>query len=561
MTINTSFRIQDYKSYGKEGAGFDRILPINLIIGRNNVGKSALLDALDFLCDVGSGSNRPASSSTTITETLEEGELRKIFPSNLSSGNLTGNHWSDNGALLVGSIITWQPSLPENNNKAIFSVKHPDGTPVTGARLDHLRRYMANRAPKINGMIHARLAADRDIAPEQDNGEFSLSSTGSGATRIIHRLLQYAEHDRSLIQTRLLTALNAIFSPDIYFNEITTRFLSSENKWELFLGEEHKGPIALSASGSGIKTVILTLLNLLIRPVIETKPVSSYIFSLEELENNLHPSLQRNLFSFLESFAVEHSTHIFITTHSNVAIDIFSNSENAQILHIKRGPSGVYGNSYQSVIHGHTILDDLGVRASDLLQANGIIWIEGPSDRIYINKWIDIWGEGAYREGHHFQYIYYGGSVLANISAATPDQEAHDAISAFRINRNFIFVCDSDKRGQSKKIKPRVAKLLSEISGNTGLVWVTQAREIENYIPKESIETAHNKTGLKHIGEFEGIQDYLQENKISKATEYRDKHAKAVQYAQHFTKENLSFRPELDDIMRKIIERITSWNS
>lgn len=32
------------------------------------------------------------------------------------------------------------------------------------------------------------------------------------------------------------------------------------------------------------------------------------------------------------------------------------------------------------------LLDDLGFKASDLLQSNCVIWVEGPSDRIYIKK-------------------------------------------------------------------------------------------------------------------------------------------------------------------------------
>lgn len=39
---------------------------------------------------------------------------------------------------------------------------------------------------------------------------------------------------------------------------------------------------------------------------------------------------------------------------------------------------------------GADALDDLGVKASDLLQANGIIWVEGPSDRAYIHLKIRV---------------------------------------------------------------------------------------------------------------------------------------------------------------------------
>ncbi len=34
----------------------------------------------------------------------------------------------------------------------------------------------------------------------------------------------------------------------------------------------------------------------------------------------------------------------------------------------------------------NSILSDIGFKASDILQANGVIWVEGPSDRIYINR-------------------------------------------------------------------------------------------------------------------------------------------------------------------------------
>ena len=32
------------------------------------------------------------------------------------------------------------------------------------------------------------------------------------------------------------------------------------------------------------------------------------------------------------------------------------------------------------------VLSNLGIRASELLQSNGVIWVEGPSDRVYIKR-------------------------------------------------------------------------------------------------------------------------------------------------------------------------------
>ena len=52
MTINNNIIVKNYKCFDSiEGGGFDKILPINLIIGKNNSGKSSLIDLIQFLID------------------------------------------------------------------------------------------------------------------------------------------------------------------------------------------------------------------------------------------------------------------------------------------------------------------------------------------------------------------------------------------------------------------------------------------------------------------------------------------------------------------------------
>ncbi|WP_339520570.1 ATP-binding protein [Pseudomonas proteolytica] len=552
MTIKSAFHLRNYKSFGQTGAGFEIIKPINVIVGRNNIGKSALLHALDFLCEAKLNTSN-INTCVEITQPLTMPELHPQFPQNIGGGDLSGNHWRDHGQKFVDSLMTWKEVSPEI--LSIVSID-PLASEEETKRLSRLKV-----SPKLRSFRHIKLDADRDIAPEVITDDMILSTSGVGATQIIHKYLQHVGFERHYIQEKLLTALNTIFSPDITFNEIITRYHSESNKWEIFLGEENKGPIALSASGSGLKTIILSLLNLLVRPNYEGKSISKYIFSLEELENNLHPALQRNLFIYLENFATQNNCHIFLTTHSNVAIDIFGSSEHAQILHVTRGGDGVIGNTYSGEATGHGVLDDLGVRASDLLQANGLIWVEGPSDRVFLKKWIDIWSKGELSEGRHYQFVFYGGSVLANIDASLPDNETREAIKAFKINRNFAFVCDSDRKHSNGSLKPRVATLISEVADTRALVWVTRCKEIENYIPKEAFEIVHNVKNLQQIGEFEPIQDYLNNNRISKAKSYTDKHNKAFAYADHLTQENLAFRPELGEQVMELVKKIRAWNS
>lgn len=552
MTIQCGFHLKNYKSFGASGAKIEKIKKINVIIGRNNIGKSALLHAPDYLC-IDKINKTDIHNNIEITSQLTDHQLQQVFHRNTSSGDLGGSHWNDHGIKFVGTKITWR-----SNNKEIIEILNLERA-ASDVELNYLSRMKLT--PPLRTYKHIKLDADRDITAENIDGSMSLSSSGAGATRIIHKYLLHVEFDRSLIQEKLLSALNQIFAPDLIFNEIATRYHSVTDQWEIFLGEDGKGPIALSASGSGLKTVILTLLNLLVRPSFESTPLNKYIYSLEELENNLHPALQRNLFVFLESFAVTNDCHIFLTTHSNVAIDIFGSSEHSQILHITRGSDGVVGNTYAGEANGHGVLDDLGVRASDLLQANGLVWVEGPSDRVFLKKWIDIWSNGELSEGRHYQFVFYGGSVLANIDASVPEKETREAIKAFKINRNFAFVCDSDRKSSNDPIKPRVAQLLNEVAETRALVWVTRCKEIENYIPREAFEAAHSLKLLPQIGEYEPIQEYLINNGISRAQSYTDKHNKAFAYAEHLTQQNLGFRPELEQRITELVKKIRAWNS
>ena len=85
---------------------------------------------------------------------------------------------------------------------------------------------------------------------------------------------------------------------------------------------------------SGFLPVILVLANLFLIPYHDKTDLDRYVFGLEELENNVHPALQRRLLLYLRKIAIEEDSIFFITTHSNVVIDLFSTDGCAQILHI-----------------------------------------------------------------------------------------------------------------------------------------------------------------------------------------------------------------------------------
>lgn len=552
--IDIGLWVREYRGFKGVGAGFELVQPINVIVGKNNIGKSSLIAAVEHMFR-DRGAEYEICKSVEFSSVLSEAALRPHFSDSMSGGDLPGNHWREHGQNFIDKRVVWKES---SRDVEVLWVDGHNGELLSGekARISYVIADSKRR-----DFRHIRLDADRDLVKEGYSRDCALQSNGVGATNIIQNYINSSALDRDLVQVRLLSALNEIFAPDTVFSEIVVQHHSDTNFWEIYLGEEGKGLVPLSASGSGLKTVILTLINLMVRPDFENVRIDRYVFSFEELENNLHPTLQRNLFSFLFDYAYLTGCHIFLTTHSQVAIDLFYGEGGAQILHVKKQDGEVLGVILNDFNHGYSVLDDLGAKASDILQANGIIWVEGPSDRVYLNKFIEIWGGGAYKEGHHYQFIYYGGSVLAHIDAGTPEVDIQDAISAILINRNFIFVCDSDRKNKNGRIKNRVTALLSRVSKDRGYVWVTKCREIENYIPKECFELEYGVSGLSQIGEYEYVQDYLKANNLSAASVFADKHHKAVRFSENFSKENLAFRPELAAEMGQIIDRLMVWNS
>ena len=84
-----SIYFKGYSCFKKDWAGFDEIKPINVIIGRNNSGKSHLLDLVEALCD---GKLFDRGWDYRCRGVLDENSLQRVFSENTSEGTLGGNH-------------------------------------------------------------------------------------------------------------------------------------------------------------------------------------------------------------------------------------------------------------------------------------------------------------------------------------------------------------------------------------------------------------------------------------------------------------------------------------
>ncbi|MCU0432926.1 MAG: ATP-binding protein [Bacteroidia bacterium] len=478
--ITDKILIKNYKCFDDEGCDLENIKSINIIIGKNNTGKSSLIETVKFLTN-GNNAFLRTKRNGKIPEIIVEHCFNEItmgdtFPSNTSGGEIGMNH-NQYGKTFIGSILKY--AIGENLSKRFIGINKEFNSSATR----YFNSYVAQIASPLQNKIFRHLSAERDIQPESLNTDISLSTTGVGATNLIQSIINRDIYNSDLIEQKLLNELNKIIYPDIYFSRILVQ--QDQNQvWEIYFENDTDGRVPLSKMGSGIKTILLVLILLHIKPNIDNKKIEDYVFALEELENNLHPSLQRRLYYYLFEFSKQNKCTLFLTTHSNIVIDLYNSLEDTQIYHITKIDGATKITSILKQVEFKKILDDLEVRASDILQSNGIIWVEGPSDRIYLNKWISLIDKTLI-EGYHYSVMFYGGRLLSNL---TYDYELinNELIPLLKLNRNSFVLMDRDGNNIKAKLNDTKLRIQNEIGQDS--VWITKGREIENYLSNKTIK-------------------------------------------------------------------------
>lgn len=131
-------------------------------------------------------------------------------------------------------------------------------------------------------------------------------------------------------------------------------------------------------------------------------------------------------------------------------------------------------------------------------------------------------------------------------------------INIITTNRNAAIVIDSDKKTRSTKINDTKKRITNEFTRLGMFYWVTKGKEIENYLPKQAIESMLDITLQNDCGQYQLFPDYI-------SPYYKSFSNKKVPFANSIkgfiTVDNSTGILDLKKQIETLYDHIQKWNN
>ncbi len=298
---------------------------------------------------------------------------------------------------------------------------------------------------------------------------------------------QKQAHAFERFRRRLVDELNRLLFEPTSTSLIESFEIKGDGEEWLDLYVKRQGdeaPIPLQYMGTGIAE-----LTILLADILQSEGIKQYF--VEEPECHLHPGLLRRLMARLRELS---DAQFFVTTHSNAVLDSTTAEDCVYRFGVVKG-GGTVVQRCSDLIDKGSILDALGVSGSMLLQTNCVLWVEGPSDRVYLKRWMRQCAAKrnlSHVEGSDFAFVFYGGKILSHFAFA--DSGPEELISLIRVCRFSAVVMDrdTDPSDPSDDVRHTKARVRDEATTDPHhrVAVFSVGREIENDVDPSVFRSA-----------------------------------------------------------------------
>lgn len=324
---------------GLEHITLSDIGAINVLVGKNNSGKSSILHAIDL-----------AGLALTL------GEWSRFQPKH----DIKDLFWE------AGDFsITLKYQQGDEFTILSADSSSPQITPNRPAETDGYRTILIQ--PEIGeGSGNRRHKTPQNILQLLERRSFQEVSS----LDILFAIKFYAERNERDLTIKdyddLITEVKEHF-PDL------DDIISSRTETDIatLRYKEYGKELDILYSGAGLRHFLDILIKIYIS--------RAKIVLIDEPEMGLHPDLQRKFMDYLVTLTETKHLQFFISTHSPIILNYLENMTYYRITNIKDRRSVERINT-DTV---HTLLGDLGLRPSDIFNSDICLLVEGPTDVIF----------------------------------------------------------------------------------------------------------------------------------------------------------------------------------
>ena len=315
-------------------------------------------------------------------------------------------------------------------------------------------------------------------------------NTGLGLSDDIYRIYNSRKN-------RDIKVFSGFLSRNFFENKKVELFADIKNEKLITIGLDGGAYRGINEIGDGIQSLLLLLF-----PIFTA--YENDVFYIEEPETNLHPGFQRIFIETLltNEFIVKKNLKFFFTTHSNHFLDLTLRDDKVSFFQFEKIEEGKHLIKTK-IKPGKETLDLLGVNNTSVFLANTSLWVEGPTDRLYLSKLLKLYCEREdekkpyLKEDIDFAFFEYGGNLIAHYLfkgtkeevEEVDEKEVLDKINSFALSNKIYLFADNDNVTE-ESIKYSRQKNLENLANENPYFYYqnTIVKEVENLLPVKVIK-------------------------------------------------------------------------